>query len=136
MNNHTISGNLGRDAELRIAQSGTAVLSFSVPMKSGYGKREKVDWVNCAMFGKRAEGKLVEYMKKGTPVVVSGETYVDTYTDKEGVEKTSLAMNVSNVTLMGKRDAPQEPKQDGPPPSEQHLDNPEPAAALDDTIPF
>lgn len=103
MNNHTISGNLGRDAELRRTQNGTAVLSFSLPMKSGFGEREKTDWVKCAVFGKRAEGRLAEFLKKGTPVVVCGETYLDSY-EKDGVEKISLAMNVSEVTLMGKKE--------------------------------
>lgn len=101
MNSFTFSGHLGRDAEQRRAQSGTAILSFSVPVTSGYGDKEKTTWVNCALFGKRAEGKLAGYLKKGTFVVVSGEMSLDTW-EKDGQQKSAVKVNVDNLTLGGR----------------------------------
>jgi single-strand DNA-binding protein len=108
MNVFTFSGNLGRDAELRYTQNQTAVLSFSVAVKSGYGDREQTNWADCAMFGKRAEGRLKDYLTKGQPVVVSGELRLETYVNRDGVEKSKLGVNVAEITLIGK-------KTDGPP---------------------
>ena len=53
MNNITIAGQLGRDAEVRYLQDGTAIASFSVADSQG---REKTTiWWRCGLFGKRAE---------------------------------------------------------------------------------
>lgn len=106
MNVFSFSGNLGRDAELRNTQSGTAVLSFAVPVKSGYGEREQTNWIDCAMFGKRAEGRLVEFLKKGTPVCVTGEASLNTFTKGDGSAGAKISVNVQDVTLMGKKEQP------------------------------
>ena len=100
MNIFCFTGNLGRDAEMRQTQSGTPICSFSVAVKSGYGDREKTDWVNCALFGKRA-GKLAQYLTKGTQVAITGELTLNEYTNKDGLSKASLQVNVGDITLMG-----------------------------------
>lgn len=120
MNVLTISGNLGRDAEVRSTNNGTSLLAFSVPMKSGFGEREQTSWIDCTLWGKRAEGGLSQHMTKGTPVCVSGELSTEEY---EG--KTRLKLNVNDVTLMGKGQARSEPEPQA-----------EPAGDLDDSIPF
>ena len=107
MNVLVISGNLGQDAESGTAGS-TATLKFSVPMKSGYGDRQKTSWVRCTLWGKRAEGGLVNHLTKGTPVCVSGELSENTWTAQDGTEKHSLELNVNDVTLMGKGNERQE----------------------------
>jgi len=124
MNVLTISGNLGRDAEVRSTNSGTSLLSFSVPVKSGFGEREQTIWVDCTLWGKRAEGGLSQHMTKGTPVVVSGEFSTEEY---EG--KTKVKLNVNEVTLMGKG---QERQESAP----AQVTTPEPHQGLDDEIPF
>ena len=72
MNVLTITGHLGRDAEVRYTANQKAVCSFSVPMKSGYGDREQTDWVSCSFWGQRGES-LAPHLLKGTLVAVSGE---------------------------------------------------------------
>tara|TARA_R110000744_G_scaffold107013_8_gene203454 strand:+ start:3656 stop:4054 length:399 start_codon:yes stop_codon:yes gene_type:complete len=102
MNVFTFTGNLGRDAERRTLDSGTSVANFSVPAKAGFGERESTIWVKCTMWGKRAEGGLVDILTKGTPVCVSGELSMREWTNQSGEIKTSLELNVNDVTLMGK----------------------------------
>ena len=101
MNVFTFTGNLGKDAERRSAGNST-VADFSVSVKSGFGNNEKLMWIKCAVWGKRAEGGLVDILTKGTPVCVSGELSQREWTNKEGEVKTSLECNVNEVTLMGK----------------------------------
>ena len=100
MNSWNFTGNLGRDAEQRFAPSGTAVVSFSVGVKTGFGDKEKTTWANCAMFGKRAEA-VAAYLKKGTLVAIVGEVDHRDYQDKEGQKRYSLDVRVNGLTLLG-----------------------------------
>lgn len=100
MNVFTFSGNLGGDAEVKYMPSGDAVANFSVAVKSGYGDKEKTNWVRCALFGKRAEGGLIQYLKKGTQVVVSGELSLEEWEGQNG-KGAALSVRVNDVTLAG-----------------------------------
>lgn len=94
----TIAGNVGKDAVLRRTQAGEPVLSFSIAVDQGKdksgNKRDSV-WVNCSIWGKRAES-LEAYIKKGTKMVVSGRPGVNVY---EG--NGSLTLSVNDLTFMG-----------------------------------
>ena len=90
INVYTFSGNIGRDAEVGATKGGTSVCRFSVAVSSGFGDKEVTTWVECSIFGKRAEGKLPQYLKKGSVVVVSGEPTLDKWVGKDGTERTSL----------------------------------------------
>ena len=101
MNKLIISGRLTRDAEARFIPSGTAVLSFSVANNTGFGDNQKTHYFDCSIFGKRAEGKLKDYMLKGQQVVVEGEISLNQYQKKDGTGGASLNVFVNNVELMG-----------------------------------
>ena len=100
MNNWNFTGNLGKDAEIKYTPSGTAVCEFSLAVKSGYGEREKTNWVRCAMFGKKAEGQLPQYLKKGTQVAISGELELQEWEGQNG-KGAALAVSVQNIDLIG-----------------------------------
>lgn len=133
MNQLNFTGNLGSDAEVRYTADQKPVTSWSVALRSGYGKSEKTNWVRCTMFGDRGV-KLAEYLKKGTQVAVSGELSLNEYTNKQGESKANLDCTVSNLTLIGKRDTLSEPKE----PAKANGYQPDPAdpAAFEDDIPF
>ena len=99
MNVFTASGNIGRDAEVRNA-GGTSVAGFSLAVKSGYGDKAQTVWVDCSLWGKQAESGLVQYLKKGQFVVVTGELGT-----REHEGKTYVTLRVNNVTLGGKQDS-------------------------------
>ena len=129
MNVLTITGNLGRDAKVSTV-SGTSVANFSVAAKAGYGDREQTIWVDCALWGQRAEGKLVGYLNKGQMVCVSGEMGI-----REHDGKTYITMRVENVTLCGGRnDAPQAPQK--PAQNQYAQQSNGGGVAMDDDIPF
>ena len=116
MNLFVATGNLGSDCEVRVAGQST-ICTFSIAIKSGYGKSEKVSWCRCNLWGKRSEGRLPEFLKKGTQVAVSGEISLNTWQGTDGVEKTSLELNVNDLDLIGgKQDS--QPRQQAPQPEE------------------
>ena len=100
MNLFNFTGNLGKDAEVKHLQSGTALCEFSVAVKSGYGDKEKTNWVRCVMFGKKAEGQLPQYLRKGTQVAVSGELELQEWEGANG-KGAALAVTVQNIDLIG-----------------------------------
>lgn len=132
MNVLTASGNIGRDAEVRQA-GGTSVAGFSLAMKSGIGDKAQTIWLDCSIWGKQAESGLIQYLKKGQFVVVSGELGT-----REHDGKTYITLRVNSVTLGGKSEqaAPSKPAQ----PAQQTAPRPSPAPAAsfdeDDDIPF
>ena len=139
MNLLIITGNLGKDADQRFTPSGTAVLSFSVAVKSGYGDKEKTNWVKCTIWGKRAEGGLVPYLKKGTQVAISGEFSMNEW-EKDGEKHSMPEINVNTIDLIGgKKVTPTGTKsgageESGQTPTTQ--EKPEPKDDFDDDIPF
>ena len=80
MQNITISGNVGKDAELRDTRD-SKVLSFNVGVKNGFGKDAGSVWYRCSLWGKAAEA-FAGSLKKGTKVFVSGELTHDEYEGK------------------------------------------------------
>jgi len=125
MNKLIISGRLTRDAEVRFIPSGTPVMSFSVANNTGYGEKQKTHYFDCSMFGKRAEGKLKDYMLKGQQVVVEGEVSLNQYEKKDGTGGASLNVFVNNVELMGSSQQagsqPSAPPPDKSPPEDDDL---------------
>jgi len=101
-NNFHGIGNLGRDCEVRHTQGGMAIATFPLPIESGYGDKKTTTWVRCSLFGKRAEGGLIQYLVKGQSVSAQGEIKLNTYTNKEGVEKSTLELMVNDLALLGK----------------------------------
>src|SRR5690606_10152738 len=90
MNKFIISGNLTRDPELLYSQTGKAYAKFSVAVTRNFD-REKTDFFNCTIFGKRAES-LANYQRKGNKVLVEGEVQIE---NKDGKYYTNvIAINV------------------------------------------
>ena len=128
MNILCFTGNLGKTAEQRRTQDGTATTSFSVAMKSGFGQKAVTSWVNCTMWGKRGEA-VAQYLVKGQLVAVSGELTLDEWQGNDGQANKSLKLRVNDLTLLGKAESRQD---DGP----SQPDDPGTSHDLDDEVPF
>lgn len=90
------SGNIGKDAEQRWTPNGKCIASFSLPVKQGYGEHEKTSWVQCRLFGPKAE-KLPQYLTKGTKVTVTGEFVLDEWKDQQGNKRTAPVIIVNDI---------------------------------------
>ena len=92
-----------RDAEVRYLPSGGAVLNINVANNQGFGDKQKTMFIRVAVFGKRAEGQLKDFLVKGQQVFISGELSLNEYQTQDGSTKTSLELNASVVDLVGAR---------------------------------
>lgn len=106
INQVTISGNLGRDSELRKTQSGMAILSFTVAVnerrKNSQGEwSDYTNWIGVSMFGTRAE-KLHDYLKKGTKVCVQGKLRYSEW-ERDGQKKSKVEVIADEIELMQKK---------------------------------
>ena len=128
MNSITVSGTLGRDAEVRYLNSGDAICNFSVADSAGRDK--PTIWWNCSLFGKRAEA-LSQYLTKGQSVTVVGSITEREFTDKNGNHRKSMDVRVNEIALQGgRRDAQEERRNnENEQQRQQSLDN-------DDDVPF
>lgn len=99
----SFTGTVGKDAEVRYTPAGMAVLSVNVANNVGFGDKQQTLWVRVALFGKRAEGQLASYLKKGQQVFVSGELTQSEYRANDGSTRTSLELNANIIDLVGKR---------------------------------
>jgi len=123
-------GNIGQDATVRFTGNGDAIASFSFALTSGYGDKQITTWLNCNLWGKRAE-TLAPMLLKGTKIGITGELTNRPYKAKDGTEKTSLEVRVSDITLLGKKDGESvnTQRQDSKP-------NKQDANSFEDDIPF
>ena len=101
MNIITITGRVGQDAELRQTPQGRHVANFKVVVDVGFGDKKHALWIDCSMFGQRAE-KVAKYITKGTPVTVYGQFDLRTYTTKNG-PGASITCDVADIALQGGR---------------------------------
>ena len=98
---------LGRDAEIRTTSQGESVatlaLAFSYGRKGSDGNRP-TQWVDAALWGKRAEA-LAPYLLKGGLVSVSLEdVHIETFDGKNGPGH-KLAASVVDLELASPRQA-------------------------------
>lgn len=132
---------LGRDAEIRTTSQGESVatlsLAFSYGRKGSDGNRP-TQWVDAALWGKRAEA-LAPYLLKGGLVAVTLEdVHIETFTSQKG-DGHKLAGRVIDVELAGGGE-----RTAAPAPRQVHAPRPAPATApmgsgfddLDSDIPF
>lgn len=102
------TGNLTRDAELKNTASGTSILSFSVAVndrvKSNGEWTDRANYIDCVMFGTRAES-LSKFLHKGIKVAVIGKLHWSSY-EKDGKKRSKIDIYVETVELLT-------PKQNG-----------------------
>jgi single stranded DNA-binding protein len=101
MNACVFSGNLTRDPESREVKEKT-VAKFGIAV-NGF-KEDQVLFLECEYWN---SGKVLEYLSKGTGVIVSGDIRLDKWTSREGEPRQTLVLRVVNLTLMpsGKKQA-------------------------------
>jgi single-strand DNA-binding protein len=106
-NKITIIGNLGRDPELRYTPQGDAVCDFSVAVNDR--KRDKAGefqdvttWFKVTFWRKQAENAS-KYLTKGRQVYVEGRLQVEEWTDRDGNNRQTLAIQGSELQFIGER---------------------------------
>ena len=101
MNVFACTARLGKDAEVRKVGKST-LCQFSGAVDFGFGDRKGTLWVRFKMWGKIAEGGLPQYLIKGSMVDAYGELSQESWTAKDGAERTDLVVDVSKINLISK----------------------------------
>lgn len=97
-NKFIVGGRLTKDANLASTPAGTAVLEFSVASTEKYKGGEETLFLDCAIFGERAE-KLAQYMTKGKQVLLDGRLKLERW-EKEGVKNSKHSLVVDSVNFV------------------------------------
>ena len=103
MNKVLLVGNLGKDPEVRYAQSGTAIANFSLATsdsKKVDGEWKKhTEWHNIVAFGKQAEN-IGEHLQSGNKVAVEGKLQTSSWEDQQGVKKYKTEVVADRVEFL------------------------------------
>lgn len=122
-NNISIIGRLGRDGEGKYV-SGTALFEFSVAEDVGFGDRRVTNWWEVQLWGKQAEGRLVDFLTKGQQVAVFGEVTLREWQDKDGNKRLSPEIRANSVQLVGSKGDNAVPRESEPAPPKRQESKP------------
>jgi single stranded DNA-binding protein len=90
-----LQGRLGQDVELRRTATGKDWCRLSV----GVGEGDEVTWVSVVVFEEKA--KVLERTPKGVEVYVEGRISLNTWTGKDGQQRTGLSVTAWRVEVLG-----------------------------------
>jgi len=97
-------GNMTRDVQVTFLPSQTPVAEFGMAISRKFKKQdgsmgEDVCFVDCRLFGKRAE-VVQKYFKKGDPIFVEGRLQLDQW-EKDGKKQSRMRVFVENFEFVG-----------------------------------
>ncbi len=100
-----LMGNLTRDPQLSYLPSQTAVVEFGLAVNRRWKSKEGEDrdetcFVDCRMFGRRAE-VINQYCKKGNPLFIEGRLTFDTWQAQDGTKRSKHRVTVDNFEFIG-----------------------------------
>lgn len=103
VNSVVLVGRITRDLELKRSSSGVAVLGFTLAVddsrKNPDGSR-KANFIPCTAIGNSAE-LIDRYCSKGSLIAVSGQIQSRQFQTRDGQNRTSIDVLVSNFTFCG-----------------------------------
>jgi single-strand DNA-binding protein len=103
LNQLTLIGNVGKDPESRILQSGAKVCNFTLAVNESWKnrdgeKQERCEWFNCVAWEKLSE-IIMDFVHKGDPIYLQGRIQSREY-EKDGAKIRVMDVVVSNVILL------------------------------------
>ena len=109
LNKIMLIGNLGRDPELNVTSDGTPVTKFSIAVnrntKTSTGERkEETEWFNIVAWRQLAE-ICERYLHKGSKIYIEGRLTQRKYTDREGVQRTSVEVIANEMEMLDSKPA-------------------------------
>ncbi len=139
INKVILIGNCGRDPEIRSTQNGKEIANLALATSESWkdkngDRQEKTEWHRIVIFNEGLVGVVKNYVKKGAKLYIEGQLQTRKWTDKDGVEKYSTEIVLSNfnstlVMLDGKKSDEDKPAASRATPSPASTE-------LDDEIPF
>lgn len=114
LNKVSIIGNLGKDPEIRTTPAGKKVANFSVCTSDRWTdkegkKQESAQWHKLVAWGPLAE-IIEKYVRKGSQAYFEGKLDYRKYTGKDGIERYSTEIVVSEMQMLGGKSAESAPQ--------------------------
>ncbi len=158
VNKVILVGNLGRDPEVRNAQSGSRIVNLNLATSESWNDRssgerqERTEWHRVVIFNEKLGEIAEKYLRKGSKVYIEGALQTRKWTDQSsGQERYTTEVVIGRfngqLTLLDSRgsesggsysDAPAPRARPAPAPA-SHSASPSwepPGGDLDDEIPF
>ena len=127
---------IGRDTELRHTAQGEAIANLSLAFtygRKGTDGKTPVQWVEGALWNKRAEA-LAQHLIKGVSVVVTlNDVHIESFTKQDGTVASKLVGRVADIEFAG---APAAKPAAPPPPPPPPKPAPSGFEDMDSDIPF
>ena len=112
LNQVILQGNMCKDAEDKLLNSGKAITTFTIASQKNYKNANgnyETNFIECVCFGKTAEF-IHKYFPKGTSIVVVGELQTKTYEGNDGKKHKVYTVSVNSAYFCGSP----KPKNDSP----------------------
>ena len=93
VNKVILVGNLGRDPEVRNAQSGMKIVNLAIATsdswtdKASGERKEQTEWHRVVIMNDRLGEVAEKYLRKGSKVYIEGKLQTRKWTDNTGAEK-------------------------------------------------
>lgn len=122
VNKAILLGNLGCDPEVRAMNNGMKVANLSLATNRRYRSRDnqtvtETEWHRVVVYDRLAE--IVEkYTKKGDPIYIEGRLHSRKWTDRQGVERSTVEIVADTIQLLGAADRDQRQQSAAPARSE------------------
>ena len=108
LNKVLLIGNIGRDPEFTVTQTGRKRASFSLATTRRYRdsngeQKEQTDWHNVVAWGKTAD--IIESLgvHKGMPLFIEGSLAYRSWNDQNGQKRYSTDVVIETFQLLGHR---------------------------------
>lgn len=107
INKVILIGNVGKDPDVRVFESGNKNASFSLATTERYRDKAGVDqsitdWHNIVAWGPQAD-IIEKYVRKGTALYIEGRIRYREYEDKEGVKRRITDIILDNFSMLSSR---------------------------------
>lgn len=143
MNHIVIKGRISATPEIKTTQNGNKVCTFSVAVDRPYSKNKGTDFFRCNAWRGTAEF-IEKYFGKGQEILIDGAMISNTYTAKDGSQRTSWDVQVNNVEFCGSKSSSSESSETKKPAKaskaatddEPESDDDEPESDDDEDLPF
>lgn len=99
MNKILLQGRLTKEPEIRMTAKNDKVARFTLAVDRDFN-REETDFINCVAF--KATAAFIEsYFGKGEMILLAGRLQMQTYTAKDGSNRTAAEVLTDNVWFCG-----------------------------------
>lgn len=96
-----VTGRVGKDPEKRTTNGGSTFASFSLAVSSGTKANPKTDWLDVSVSSEKMVEVVMNYVKKGSQLLIEGSPAVNAYINKENKAVGNLIIYANTIEFIG-----------------------------------